>query len=421
MKKLKKLPAVLAVLIVTVMVFCSCSGANYPGENLMEGINHDENYAYKFKSGKTESPGSYVSYKDYAADFAFKMLRASYKNDNNTVISAAGLYAQLSLLENAASDESFKQIKDLTGINQPIESLNECNAYFFARLEKLSKKNNYVNIKNNLFFNKNIRVGQKFLLTNADYYNQGLFATDFADEDTYKKINEYTASLTNDEIKNIIQNPIPQSYGIVAAGTTLMRDKWLSGYDRQDTSTGEFNGKKGTEKAEFMTGTEFYLEGKRCTGFEKSFKNTPCKFIALLPNEDVNIYKFIKELNSSEYRKILSSLSVFKTCEASVPGFSVKYSGSYTKALNECGVYEMFNQKGNLHNLSFNQKGSVGDVVHSVELEINAAGAGADKPVISKVKKKAPDKKVILNRPFLFMIVDNESYIPIFAGIIADI
>lgn len=423
MNKVKKTSFLLSVLMVFVLILSSCSGAILPGEDLMKDTKPDENSAYKFINGKTEIPTSYASYKNYAADFAFSLLKASYKSGENTIIPTAGLYSQLSLIENAVSDSSLRELKALTGKNQPLEELNECNAYFFARLKKLSskKKGGYVDLNNNLFFNTNVRAGQQFLLTNADYYRQGLFQCDFSDKATYEKINAYISEQTGEKFKSVLKSAVPDNAGYISTGTSIMRDKWLSGYDKQDTKTAEFNGANNKVQAQYMTSTEFFLKGKHCIGFEKSFKNTPCKFIALLPDEKTSLYKLIDTMRYDEYQNIVSSMNVLKTCEASLPQFSVNYEDELTDELNKCGVYGIFNQKGSLKNLSFNQKGSLGGIYQSFELSINEAGIGAAKPNLTKTAKKAADVKVTLDRPFVFFIVDNESYIPLFAGVVTEI
>lgn len=420
---MRKLSLILCAVLLCASILCSCSGSTNPGEDLMNDTAADENLAFKFKNGETEMPTSYTSYKTYATDFAFEMLRSMYNSDGNTALASAGLYGQLSVLENGASDTTLREIKNLTGKNQPIDDLNACNAYFFSRLKSLGKSKNgsYLNINNNFFFGERVNPNQQFLQKNANFYKLNMFRMDFSDKDCTDKINDYVSTITNNNVKTILSSPVSESCDIVTTSTSLMRDKWLSGYDRQDTSTAKFNGKNGAVDAEYLTSTEFFLKGKRCTGFEKSFKTTPCKFIALLPNEDINIYKFIRDLNYDEYHAVTSSMNVFKTCKASLPQFSVKYEDSLNDALNKSGVYELFNQKGNLKNLALNFTGSVGNVAQSFSLDINAAGVGSGKAEISDAKKKSPEAEVILNRPFVFLIVDNESYIPIYAGIVAEI
>lgn len=420
---MKRTPLIICVLILCAAILCSCSGAAVPGEDLMKDTKADENLAFKFKSGKTETPASYYNYKNYSTDFAFRLLCSMYQGSENTASATAGLYSQLSILENAAANNSLKELKNLTGKNQDVSSLNECNAYFFSRLKALQskKKGYYVDINNNLFFNKNVNAGQQFLLKNADFFKHGIYRLDFSAEGSRDSINDFVASQTDDKISEILKSPLPDNSDIISTGTSLMRDQWLGGYDREDTSTAKFKTADGEVDAEFMTSVEYYLKGKKCSGFEKSFRSTPCKFIALLPNEDTTVYEFIKSLNYDEYQRILSSMSVFKTCEASLPKFSVKFEDKLNDVLNKNGVYELFNQKGDLKNLSLNFKGSVGEIVSSFSLDINEAGVGVSKPKLSTVEKKKPDAKVRLNRPFVFLIVDNESYIPIFAGIVTKI
>jgi serine protease inhibitor len=388
----------------------------------MKGITADDSQTYKFESGETSAPTSYTSYKNAIGDFSFKMLSSLYKSGDNTAFSSAGIFTQLGILEMASNGDNYKEIKNLLGKNLSKDALLQCSGYFLARLSALSNKdeNYYIDINNNLFLNSDLIVSNSFLVGNADYFNQGLFRLDYEDENSLTKINSYIKESSDKNSSDIISS-LDKSAEITSLGTAFMKDKWLEGYSNDSISSGTFKGIDGDVKTNFMESIEYYIEGKNCTGFIKDFKSTPCRFIALLPNDNLSAYELAKSLDYEGYSDIIDTMSVFKTCTAYLPQFSVSNTLSFKEVLSKNNVDIMFTPEADFSNISYNAKGSVSDIVQSFELKVTQGGVGTTKVNSSSSTKKEPDTTVKLSKPFIFIIADNESNIPIYIGIISNI
>lgn len=411
MKKIFSL--VLAVLIFTT-AFCACKAS--PGEDLASQVNADENKTYSFKTNESTPPNSYSNYQNAAISFSSKMLSSLLESDDNAVYSPSALYYQLTLLQNAASGSTQNKLKLLTGENITISEINECNGYFFSRLKALSKfkKGYYINISGDMFFNENIPVGQNFLLQNADFYKQGIFRLDFSDKDTAKTIDSYIREKSDNKV-SYKKTPEKDS-GIALINSAFISDCWLDGYTQKDTSKAVFNGVKGSKTATYLRSTEYYLDGEFCEGFVKDLKNTPAKFVALLPKK-LSVKKLSEKLNGSNFLKFMDSMSVFKTCDAYLPVFSDKATFDFA----ENKELRFLKETGDYSSLSYGAKAKVSDITQSFEFSVSNGGIGNKKIVSSASTKKNPDKTVKLNRPFIFALIDNESNIPVFMGAVSDI
>ncbi len=63
---------------------------------------------------------------------------------------------------------------------------------------------------------------------------------------------------------------------------------------------------------------------------------------------------------------------------------------------------------------------SIGKVIHKTKIEVNEKGTKAGAAaLVEMVDNCAPiyEKSVVLNRPFMYMILDNETMLPLFAGV----
>ena len=59
-------------------------------------------------------------------------------------------------------------------------------------------------------------------------------------------------------------------------------------------------------------------------------------------------------------------------------------------------------------------------VIHKTKIEVNEKGTKAGAAALVEMVDSAcaiNEKQVILNRPFMYMILDNETMLPLFAGI----
>lgn len=391
-------------------MLCSCAGAKTAGEDLTAKVTPSDSRYYSFTVGETGVPSAYNTYKVSAQGFALNLLNTMSEENSNVFLSPMALYGQLGLLQNAANSATQREIKQLTGKNLSLEELNECNGYFFSRLEELSGESTYISLGADMFVNEGVIVSTEFLQTNADCYNQGIHRLK-RDESTAKKINEYLSEKAGRDMSTLFNS---YDGDIDLASTAYFKDKWLNGYSTDSITTDTFGGNTAT----YMHSTELYLKGKSCTGFIKDYKNTPCRFVALLPNEGISVQELCESLTYEEYQNIINSMNIFITCEAYLPKFKASENIEYKDVLTDLGVSSVFGD-GDFAGLSFNQRATVSAVNQSLRFSVNAAGSDAKKPVFSGSAKIEAKKEVRLNRPFVFMIIDNESNIPIFEGIVS--
>ena len=419
---MKKILSAVCLLLCMLMLFTSCQSTTTltDSDNLMIDVKADDNFAYNFVSGETSPPNSYNSYINAAGDFSFKMLSSLYQSGKNTAFSPSGLYSQLALLLNASGGDNQSEIKNLVGKNISIDALNQCSGYFLSRIKSLNDEENkyYVDINNNLIFNDTKAVSTNFLLKNANFYNQGVFKIDYENEHSVNKVNGYLKERTSQKSPDMVSS---LTGDINAYSTVYMKDKWLQGYTNENITAKTFKGIDGNVTANFMESTEYYISGKNCTGFIKSFKNTPCKFIALLPNENTSAYQLAKSLDSEEYNKILNTMNVFKTCKASIPQFSVNETVDFKEALAKNNVDIMFTPEADFSNLSYNAVAQTSNIVQNIDIDITQGGVCTTKVNKSGSKEITPEYTVTLSRPFIFIIADNESNLPINMGILSKI
>lgn len=417
------------ILLLICAVLCSCAGdPNRVSKNdsliadkKVSYGEKEENYTYS--STDVTSPNSYTAFQKGASEFACQLLKQQHLlNGGNTTVTPANTYVQLALISNAASKSSKQEITDIISPNLNKDSINQCVQYFTTRLNYFSdkEKGSYkTNFGNAFWYNDKFDIKNDFIKTDAKYYGIDLFRLLFSDKSTTTKLRNWIGEYSDEDPPFDIDS---QGYMYLTGGITIS-DNWLENYSASNISAGTFSGTDGESKTDFYAGSEFYIGGENCSGFIKDFKNTPLKMCIILPDEGISMSDFLKNFNGESYLNLISSMNPTKRCTGYLPKFSQTGTEDVTKALQSMGIESIFTDDSNLGGMTNNSDVRVDGVLSSYSLEISEKGISSDKITDSASSANALDNslEVKVNRPFVFSILDNESNIPIYFGIVESI
>lgn len=414
-----------------VLLFCSCGSDPArvsDSDSLINGIEvqtSESEVDYSYKSGSTTLPNTYNEYQNSALDFSFELLRNNYSENDNTTIAPANTFTQLCLLTNAAAKTTKKELTSALCKNINIESLNQSTQYFQTRLAsfncKSEDKNYSVNLKNFVWCNDTFDIKREFLKTDAKYYDIDFFRFLFSDSNALAKINNRTTDYTNIDgkpLKNLDSNAYMYSTGYLN-----ISDNWLEDYAERNISTDTFKGTEKSSQVNFYASSEFLIKDENCKGFIKSFKNTPLKLCVILPDENITISDYLKTLNSETFANLLNSIDITKRCNAYLPEFSVSKSVDLTSALKNMGINALFTEEADLTNMTQSEDVHLNNFVQSIDFSISEKGISSEKIDEKTTENSTLDNEtdVKVNRPFIFAVIDNESNIPLYLGIMENL
>lgn len=427
---MKKKFSVLIASILVALTLCSCfANPNKvaKSDSLINDIEvsystGEENYTYSKDS--TIMPVSYAEFQEGAINFSFNLLKNSYEENENTTVAPASAYLQMSIFTNAGKKATKNEILEALGNNISVETLNQSAQYFHSRFNYLGEKSNEeytLKMMNDFWCNDTYGIKRDFLKTNAKYYGIDMYRFLFTEDTALNKINNGTLDYTNADIKPF--EKIDENAYMYATSINQIKDNWLEDYAEKNISTGTFKGVTGDTKVSYFASSEFYLEDETTQGFIKSFKNTPLKLCVILPKENIRMDEFINSLNNDKFTDLIDNMDVVNRCNAYLPGFSVQASMNITSALKNMGINSVFTKEAILTNMTQTENVHLNEVVQGVDLTINEKGISsaeiADKKTSNAVLDN--DKTVKVDRPFVFAVVDNESNIPIYLGVVENI
>lgn len=359
-------------------------------------------------------------------EFALELMKREINDDTNTLISPYSIVQALAMTANGANGETKEQMETVLG-GMPIEKLNE---YLYT--QRTSQPNNErckITTANSIWSRDDdelISVEPDFLQKNADYYSADVFKAPF-DNTTVNDINSWVNDNTDKMIPKLLDE-IPDEAVMYLINAVAFDAKWLRPYRANDTVDSYFTDYKGdVQTAKMMYSTEnLYLEGENAEGFMKYYQGGRYAFAAILPDEGIALSDYVNSLTPEELNSILSNPQD-DYITAGLPKFSYDFDTELSKTLVDMGMENAFNPfTADFTKMASTSTGflSISQVIHKTHIEVAEEGTKA--AAVTSVGMEAgscepPAKDIILNRPFVYAIVDTETSLPIFLGTVGSI
>lgn len=377
------------------------------------------------EENQEEETEIYVQESDPGAritDFSVALLQECVGEEGNLMISPVSVMAALAMLGNGAGGETLAQMEDVFGMTMP-----ELNQYLQVYLDSLSEsKGCEWNTGNSIWLNEAAGEGavkDTFLEANSGYHDAEIASLPF-DEAALETINQWVSEKTNGKIDQMLNSISPDAMMYLINAIAFQGD-WSEVYEEHQVEDGTFTREDGTEEeARLMFSQEdVYLKDQGACGFLKYYEGSRYAFAALLPEEDMPLQEYISSLSGERLRDILQNTEK-AVVYAKLPKFQSEYSVELNEALKNLGITDAFQEKADFTGVS-DIPLAIDRVLHKTYIDVNETGTEAAAATVVEVKAMAalpedPEElntyEVYLDRPFLYMIVDMDTMIPVFAG-----
>lgn len=419
---MRKTPKLAKILLTCVSVLLLCSTAAglasclrkvSASDDLMEGISAA---AVTGKAADERFIGS-------GMELAVGLFKECYAESENgqVLVSPYSVRLALAMTANGACGKTRTEMEKLLGGDITAEELN---AYLLEYAKSLpSKDKSRLRTANSIWFRDDksrLEINKDFLQTNADYYGAHAYRAPF-DEGTLEDVNKWVKKNTDGMIPKILEE-IRADDVMYLINALAFDAEWESIYESDHINDGTFTSLAGeTQEAEMMSSTEYrYFTACGAQGFIKNYKGGDYSFVGILPDEGTPFDKFVSSIDAAE---LLGAMKEPKQVSVSVtmPKFSYSYGTSLKNELTKMGMVTAFSETDADFSLIGKSPAGmyVGDVIHKTFIAVDEKGtkAGAATAVVIRNKSAMYNELTItLDRPFIYMIVDNATCLPVFIG-----
>ena len=412
---MKRIQVLLSFILILCLIF-NLSGCSY-----INAVNLSADVVPNTVQGKEYDDFTASQMKLYT-DLFKAMVKTS--KDKNLLVSPLSIQLALSMVTNGADGQTKSEMENLLGNGIGVEELNE---YLYSYVNSLPQDEKCkTNIANSIWVKNGLNVKEPFLQKNADYYAAEVYKSAFG-KSTLKDVNLWVKEHTDGMIEKIIDNIGCQTV-MMLINSVLFEAEWENIYYNENVAQSPFKTySQGEKQVEMMRSTESrYIKGENARGFIKNYKDAKYSFAAILPEDNIDIYDYVESLSSASLRDIIN-YSENGTVVAGLPKFSFEYSLTVNEVLKSLGMKLAFDaNKADFRKMATSEIGNIyiGEVVHKTNITVDTKGtkaAAVTRVNMDRTGAYAEPKVVILDRPFVFMILDNATNLPIFMGIVTDI
>lgn len=365
------------------------------------------------------------------AQFSFGMYGMVEKHGNE-LVSPYSVASALCLLmlgtDGTTKDQMMSSIfKD--------EKLKYVNISYKGLNDKLVSKTDTgvtLSIANRLFENQMYTLLDPFTKRALEYYGSKMELLDFSTEPEQSRlqINNWIASQTKDKILDMIpENILDADTLLVLANAIYFKGTWQRPFDQKQTIKMNFVVDENHDRevdmmfAEYMT-----LSGENaefsCKALHLPYGDGQLAMVFMLPNDKGGIKKLEDRLTFDSFHSIVSGLHDQKTM-INIPKFVVEAKYDLKPILKNLGITEIFDPAtadfSKMVPPEINSQGIyVSDARHKTYVEVNEEGSEAAGATTIEVEIKSMPFEFRADHPFVFVIYDQETEIPLFIGRYAD-
>ena len=344
------------------------------------------------------------------------------KNDENVLVSPLSAWTVLCMVEQGAAGKTKEQMKQVLHLSESADHLT-----YGYQLIKASTETEECSLRlANGIWMKNVRslhVNEEFLKDSKTYFDAAAYLAPF-DNTTLQEVNRWVEEHTQGLVKEVLTE-IKEEDVMYLVNALSFDAEWQNIYNETEVWQDVFTTEDGTEQFVPMLHSKetVYLEDKNATGFVKYYKGQSYAFVALLPREGLTVSEYVEEL-TAESLKNLFDHSTRDSVEVTMPKFAVEYGFKLNDSLQQMGMTDAFSvSDANFSQMATSDVGNIyiSRVEQNCFIAVDERGTKAGAATAVAMANKMAlikNKTVVLNRPFVYLIVECDNYEPLFLGTI---
>lgn len=360
--------------------------------------------------------------------FTFDVMRNINKDDiskdgTNMFVSPFSIYDALAMAYDGAAKKTAKEMRSVMKFKK---DQTESHEEFVKLLNEYKKDNSVFTITNAAVAQKNYNFLDSYMKCLKDFdatISQADFSKPEERADAVKKINEWVSKNTNKKITDLLSNnDIDELTRLILLNAIYFNANWSTEFKGEKTRQMTFYGKNSVEYVtDFMNGTQNVAlsQSDDAQMMKIDYEKEKASMFIIMPKENVDIDKYISELDEQKFASLEKSMQTFKA-DVSMPKFKIESRFEMKKVLMEMGIKSAFTKSADFSKMNGKSNLLIDEVIHKSFIEVSEKGTEAAAATAVVVREKSmvmkDNPKVVINRPFVFVIRENKNNAILFIG-----
>ncbi len=362
--------------------------------------------------------------------FAFRLLKQLAKDQPvaNIFISPYSASTVLQMVGNGAAGRTMTEMQQALGTTGlPSAVVNEANKDIEQSLNN-GNTNVILEIANAIWYRRGAPAKPEFVACNKEFFGATVDALDFTDPHSVDIINAWANEKTHGKISRVADGMIdPVWTRLFLANAVYFKGKWADPFDANDTKDRRFHLRGSGQKViPMMTQTKTFTY-RRGTGYQAvrlPYEGENLAMYVFLPDTNSSPEKLLGIMNGDTWQRVTKPGFSEKEGMLVLPKFKLEYSVELNQPLQALGMRTAFNPTNadfsGIAPLLFISAAQQKTFVEVKEEGTEAAAVtGIPVPLSSSMPPPNPFE-MIVDRPFLFLIEDNQTGTILFMGVMFD-
>jgi len=366
--------------------------------------------------------------------FAFKLLKqlATDQPGASLFISPYSAATALQMAANGAAGQTkteLQRVLETSGISAA--ALNAASKAAAGLLDS-QDTNLILTTANALWYREGAAVKPGFLEANRNYFSATIKALDFGKPSAAEaEINQWASDQTHGRITGIANGMITPYTDLILANAIYFKGKWLDPFDAKLTKERPFHPANGAVKnlpMMEMSKTFNYRKGSGYQAVRLPYLGYNLAMYVFLPDPGSSPAQLLQIMNGDKWRRVTMPGFSERPGLVALPKFKLENTFELNHPLEALGMKMAFSQTKADFSSMFSDQHFISQIRQKTFVEVGEEGTEAAAVTMIAVACSAapvmdPPKpfEMIVDRPFLFAIVDARSEMILFMGVVNQI
>ncbi len=347
-------------------------------------------------------------------------------NEVNPVLSPVSAYLALGMAGMGAGGETRQEFMDVMGSNMPAVSEKLMSKY------PQEQEGLALTIANSAWVDQQLTPKQQWLSDMQEIFKGECYRGVLSDEALMKQINSWCSENTRGLVAKMLDQPLEPETKLAILDAVYFKGDWMNPFEAMATAERPFTREDGTElQVETMSKSNAnleYIHSDLGEGVVLPYQGDDFAYVAILPSEDTDARELYRQLTPETLAELLESKNT-ELCNLRLPKYEISFDRKLNDSLMAMGLERAFDGKlADLSGLGDTEQGGslyIGLVQQKAVFRVDEEGteAAAVTMVVTNeacaIEVQEP-RRLYFDRPFVYMILDLESQVPLFVGILDD-
>jgi serine protease inhibitor len=360
--------------------------------------------------------------------FAFDLLKqiTRVQPGTNVFISPFSVSTVLQMVGNGAGGETkaeMQRVLKTTGL--PADALNAACKGLNQSLN--SQTNVILNLANAIWYKEGFHLKPGFVSDNKNYFSAKLAGVDFGKLESAQTINDWADKSTHGKIKQVVQWPFPPLTRVILANAIYFKGKWdrpFAGRTEDDPFYVLPGGKPKQVPTMWQHGHFNYQQGDGFQAVRLPYAGKRLQMFLFLPDTNSTPEKLLADLNADTWQNKILPRFHDEQGLLGLPRFKLDYDVILNDPLKVLGMRQAFAGAADFSAMA-QEPLFVSEVKQKSFVEVNEEGTEAAavttvRMTLSAMPVPRNAFNMIVDRPFLFIITDDQTKSVLFMGVIYD-